>query len=67
MEPFDQAKADSLAATLDAFNEKLTCERCGKTGDDVAVDFDPYQKQIEDIEIEITTCVDCYDEIAGYI
>ncbi len=67
MEPFDQAKADSLAATVNAFEESLTCYKCGKTDGSVSVDLDPYLLQIEEVEIDITVCPDCYDDIAGYI
>ena len=39
----------------------LVCEECGSK-ENVQKDFDPYALEINDKEIEVTLCADCYQE-----
>ena len=50
-----EEKKDSLPAPL-------VCEDCGKSGPDVAETFCPYSEEINDEEITVVLCSECYDE-----
>lgn len=43
-------------------NDLLCCEDCGKQDDTVRNDICPYAEEIDDIDIPIVICPDCYHE-----
>lgn len=61
----DPTKASGKICTrVWKFHQYKICERCGEAKKDVSVRLDPYQKEIEEIEIEICVCDDCENIIA---
>jgi hypothetical protein len=45
----------------------LKCIRCGREGEDVAEVLDPYPQDVENKEIAVTLCDNCYSERADDI
>jgi hypothetical protein len=43
-------------------NDFLTCDRCGVQSEDVQTCIDPYDQEINDKEVEVTLCHNCYQE-----
>lgn len=63
---------DALVKQLQALKAKikkpsltpqlLICQRCGKQSSDVHEDVDPYVKELQDREILVTCCEECFRE-----
>ena len=65
------AERDAMMTECEAQNIAkhgvLTCERCGKTGDDVGADFEPYTLEINDALVPVVYCSKCFQDSADDI
>lgn len=48
-------------------DELLTCEDCGVTNESVETVICPYNEDINGTEVEVTICVECYNDSVAAI